>query len=368
MAGALAAGAGYLGFTPPWGIGALVLLPFAFRTTSCKTHTFLIALVFSGVSLRGLWSVHAIPDTSFLVAGLAWFIPSVLAAVPYVAVPSFPRFGYGIAVLLSFLPPFAFFATTSPLILAGYLFPGSGFFGLLGWVVLSQMIISIPRFPWSFFITALVAGLATGQWMYLDVPKSERYIGIQTQGGNVADRDLEGAYDMQESLYHDLVSLPEEPRTAVFPEAVAGKITPTGERRLARMAESSGRSYLTGAMLPSGEKRISAILRVNGSGVEVAYRQQLPAPYFMWTGGEAGYRAFLFDPAGSRNADTAFLLCYEIALPWRVLKNHLDPTHDVLFLSNIWWAAGTSIQATMRAHAAGWSRLFGVPYTSSFNL
>lgn len=51
-------------------IGALVLLPFAFQTTSCKTHAFLTALVFSGVSLRELWSVHAIPDTSFLVAGL----------------------------------------------------------------------------------------------------------------------------------------------------------------------------------------------------------------------------------------------------------------------------------------------------------
>jgi len=31
-------------------------------------------------------------------------------------------------------------------------------------------------------------------------------------------------------------------------------------------------------------------------------------------------------------------------------------------------AAGTGIQATMLAHAAGWSRLFGVPYTSAFNL
>ncbi|MCY3768859.1 MAG: hypothetical protein OXG56_05775 [Gammaproteobacteria bacterium] len=134
------------------------------------------------------------------------------------------------------------------------------------------------------------------------------------------------------------------------------------------MAESAGQSYLTGAMLPSGEKLINAVLTVHPDRVTVVYRQQLSAPYFMWTGGEDGYRAFLFDPAGSRNADTAFLLCYEIALPWRVLKNHLDPVNDVLFLSNIWWAAGTGIQATMLAHAAGWSRLFGVPYTATFNL
>lgn len=321
----LAAAAGYLGFTHPWGIGALVLLPLALRTASCKIQAFLVALVFSGVALRGLWSVQGIPGTSLLVVGLAWFIPSVLAAIPYVAVPAFPRSGYVLAVLVSFLPPFAFSATASPLILAGYLFPGSGFLGLAGLLAFSQILLSVSRFRGSVFLALLGLGMATGQWMSLNTPQSERYVGIQTRGGNVVDRSPDGAYEMQESLHANLVSRQAGAGTAVFPEAVGGKITPTVERRLARMAERAGQSYLTGAVLPSGEQLVNAVLKVTPTGVEVAYRQRVPAPYFMWTRGGAGYRAFLFDSGPQEAGEPAFLLCYEIALPWRVLQNHLGP-------------------------------------------
>ena len=68
----------------------------------------------------------------------------------------------------------------------------------------------------------------------------------------------------------------------LFPEAVA-HLTETGRERL---VDLSDRDFLAGATDPVGDRLDNVLVHVDPErGVEVVYRQRMPALWFMWWGG-----------------------------------------------------------------------------------
>jgi hypothetical protein len=159
----------------------------------------------------------------------------------------------------------------------------------------------------------------------------------------------------------------------VFPESAAGRWNEDARALWEPLRRTLGsRSVLLGGevLLPDG-RYDNVIVRLDGHGDAVVYRERQPVPLTMWRpwaaeGARAAWdSAPTFELAGRRVAP---LICYEQFLVWPVLQSMWQRPEVLLAIGNGWWAAGTSIPALQRAAATAWAALFGTDLVSATNL
>ncbi len=371
--GGLAAGLGFYSVSTAW---ALCLFPLGLRYAPSASHATGIAFLFNLVAGLGLLpAIHTLSNDP-VTALSAWVTPALLLSIPFALAPAMPRTGIIAALVLIILPPLGMIGLPSPLIVAGVLLPGAGFVGLALVVGLFQLLysLSVPK-PVGASLALVLAGALSYGAAVSNVPRSGAgFVGINTELGHAvsADGDYMADYHSQNRILEILKNTEGGAPIPLFPEAMGGRLTGTAQARLRSIAASVDREFITGGeeFTDSGQYN-NVLVHVSGDSINILYRQRMPAPWFMWRGGMDGFfRAdltrpgtFLFD-----EINVGALICYEIALPWLILRTHWHEPDAVLVISNLWWSNRTNIPAIVRLHIAAWSRLFGIPWISAINV
>ena len=315
--------------------------------------------------------IHTMSGDS-LTALAAWLIPSVALGLPFALVHYFPRSGLFLAFLLATIPPLGLFGLPTSLSLAGFLFPGWGFAGILLLIGLYQVLFCAPS--WRSRIAIVIAAFCLGVYNASSAPPKgpEGWIAHDLELGSALTADFDPVQDfhVHDVLARKISDWPDRGAVHVFPEGAAGRIDQSSRRRLGRILGDV-------PVIAGGETREgggggldNVIISSDSAGIRVRYAQRMPAPWFMWRPGHRNYfqagldRKFLFS---FQELEIGAIICYEIALPFISFATFMSGPDVVLVLSNLWWSSNTNIHYLVLLHGEAWSRLFDVPVLAAVN-
>jgi hypothetical protein len=342
-----------------------------------------------------------------LTAIALWTVASLLLASPWPLVWSAERRQWwwraACGLTLTALPPLAIIGWASPLTGAGYLFPGTSWFGLAACVLAPGLLAAYPSRAMPLYCAAVILFNIVRTPVSAPPPG---WIGVDTHFGAIAHGRVKplSEYSAAQQIQKTADSI--DGKVVLFPETVVPTWTPSTDafwQPTLEALRASGKSVIVGARIPIREAggrpnsigdfaAALAVLRgaalpvrpdrtrsaefqydnavvVRGSESAVL-GQRIPVPIAMWKPFQrTGARLHLFSSgiisvAGRR---VGVLICYEQLLTWPVMTSMLHRP-DILFaVANDHWVQGTPIPADQRCAVISWSRLFRVPYLSATN-
>lgn len=292
---------------------------------------------------------------------LVCVIASILLAMPFAALwsPSKLVAATRIPIVLTaiIVPPLGIIGVGHPLVAAGFLFPGAGWPGVLGMLILPSLLLLYPRFG-----TALLAVASIGFHARFDGTPSTPagWSGVnQKTSCPPTECDLLRLTAVQRRS----IAAPEA--VLVFPEVAVPTWTAATEifwRDTDDQLRRNGTTVLIGATIEDGRLRRNVLL---ARGSEHGYfEQRVPVPGGMWRPFSNG--SVPLNPFGPiifrvRRERLAVLICYEQLIPWTWLSAiRRSPTMAVA-ISNDEWSTGTTIPAYRRSVLRSWTELFGLP-------
>ena len=315
-------------------------------------------------------------DSSVSVGFLFWIAGSlpfvIIHALAWTARKGWRRAGrYGVAMVLTTVPPFGITGWAHPITAAGMLLPGWGWWGLLA-TALGLCLMTTRLAP----AIALSAGILTGiAAVSADgSPASEEWRGIDTAAGAAFGRA--DTLHQQQSLIAQVRNEAEGgSQVIVLPESALGILTPTVEHLWGEALANLDITVIGGAAVIDTQGYDAVMVALDRAGAKVLYRQRIPVPIAMWQpwrswfGLTGGARATLFnDPVVDvANQRIAPLICYEQLLVWPVLQSAFHRPDRIVAIANGWWAKDTSIPAIQLASVEAWARLFDLPLVIAFN-
>jgi hypothetical protein len=315
-------------------------------------------------------------DTDFSV-GIALWLGAAAAFVLVHTLAWQPRPGWGralrfaIAAILMSVPPFGIVGWAQPITMAGILFPGWGWFGLLA---TAAILLTMTTRQWP--IAAIVAtGLWTwSAWHWTEPVPPDGWIGLDTRMGSALGRvpDLDQSRELLRRVRAAGVA---GARVVVLPESAAGLWTPTMDSAWTDGLRSTHLTVIAGAAIVDRDGYANVMMEIDAGSARVLYRERMPVPISMWqpwlrwSGQGGGAEASFFGNPVVKSAGRrlAPLICYEQLLVWPVLQSMLHAPDAIVAIGNDWWTSGTSILAIQQASTQAWARLFGLPLVLSFN-
>jgi hypothetical protein len=311
-------------------------------------------------------------STGFLL-WIAASLPFVIVyAMAWTARKGCRRVGrYGIAMVLTAVPPFGITGWAHPIASAGVLLPGWGWWGLMA-MALGLCLMTTRSAP----AIALSAGVLTGiaAASANGSPASGEWRGIDTAAGTAFGR-VDTLHQQQLLIAQVRKEAEGGSQVMVLPESVFGILTPTVEHLWGEALANLGITVIAGAAVIDTQGYDTVMVALGRAGANVLYRQRMPVPVAMWQpwrswiGLTGGARATLFgapvvEVAGERIAP---LICYEQLLVWPILQSAFHRPDRIVAIANGWWAKDTSIPAIQRANVEAWARLFDLPLVTAFN-
>lgn len=365
----------------------LLLLPAGVAVASTRAAAFAWLLGYYLAAARGLPAGAAVffgASAPWWLGWMFWVGASVLLALPFGLLWSRVAWrrgvGFALALAVVAVPPLGLFGWCNPLAAAGELFPGTGWLGLGGVVLLAGLLaVGCQRGP--LLAAALGAlGLNAG-WTAPSAPAHWR--GFDTEFSRLASGGTDAAawHAALERVRWIEAAAPEVPAgaTLLLPETLLGPFGGIVDEKLGhvdRALAARDARILVGAEFPQLDGRYFNGLLVLGKdglrGTErVVIRQGLPVPVSMWKPfSEGGAVADLWGRGSVAQVGAervAALICYEQLLTWPILLRAAERPSVVVAASNVWWARGTSIPAIEAQSVAAYARLFGWPVVSAVN-
>jgi hypothetical protein len=311
------------------------------------------------------------------------------------------------SILLTVVPPLGLIGWASPLIAAGYLFPGTEWLGLSLILLLPALLTLFPEATLA-LVMALV--LLTHAIYPGDPDPPKDWEAVNTNFGGIAHEKTDFLQDYHVAQEIQTRALHSTAHVIVFPESVITNWTDAREmfwsQTLAAL-RASGKTILVGATLPLNSPgyfasnqhrqfdfatglavlrnpeitdenpRINATLQTEARELQYQdailargaqpglFLQRIPVPIGMWKPlsrvgvplhlGGSGIATI----AGQR---AAILICYEQLLIWPVLVSMLDHPTMIVAIANDYWVKTTTIPKFQRAAVRFWAWLFGIPY------
>ena len=414
----------------PAGLAAAIAMPVACLTPHSRKAAFWNAV---GYYLAGLWPM--IPGAqrylghsdSTSTAVLMWLSCSTLLASPWtLAWTPNSRLNYlwrvPLANVVSVIPPLALIGFITPFSGAGYLFPGTGWFGLAVAAVLPGLVLSLSgtlskaaRSSLSPGLAAAIAlGIAANVCAPTRVPAPPGWEAVDTSFGNLS-QSLQEFRSMQAIQQRVAAS---SARVLIFPESVVPRWSEaTAEFWRQTLVDCRARRQVLaiGAGLPlsvsnlADRKRDAEFVKQYDFSAAIetlragdrhlpspyvrsatddsridsyentllflgahssAFHQRIPIPVGMWqplAGG--GVPLHLNGPAVIEldRQRLAVLICYEQVLVYPVLASMLQRPTVLVGISNMYWFAGTTIPRYQASATRAWAKLFGLPYLTATN-
>lgn len=351
------------------------------------------------------------PRASVLETVALWIVSSLLLALPWLLVWTRDRrqllWRAPVGLILSVLPPLGLIGWASPLTSAGFLFPGTSWFGLIGCAVATGALAWRPKSA-IVVLSILAIGINLYSVSAADVPSLTGWQGVNTNFGAESKEQSSPLAEFQaaESIQGQAVN--SNARVVVFPESVVsawtvatdsfwedtitrlrakGKTIVIGARVIEAQPDSAFsaddfavsiatlRSAPTGPLVKSASHADSwptyrNMLIIRGSESKI-FDQRIPVPISMWRPfARSGVQLHLTGPAvlpvaGQR---AAVLICYEQLLTWPILTSLLGHPTLIVAVANDYWAAGTTIPAFQLTAVRAWARLMALPYVSATNI
>jgi hypothetical protein len=394
----------------PVGIAASVLMPpLALRAESRRAAYESALSYYAGA----LWPLmpgaenFLGPDVSPFASFGLWAMAALLLALPWPLVWSrnvrhaLWRAPLGLAVTV--IPPLGIIGWASPLSAAGFLFPATGWCGLLLCVLIAGALALWPKW-------AAIAGLciaAAANLIHPAVPTPpEGWKAINTHFGGIAHGTPNPLAEYQAAEEIQRQALSTRASVIVFPETVVPYWTASTDvfwqQTLAQL-RASGKTVLIGARIaasaptpspvydfsaelatlrnaspaastrsPEAEKWSPAyfnglVIRGTQAGI---FEQRIPVPVAMWN-------PFRHDSAPVRplgpgtipiaGKRAAILICYEQLVTWPVLISMSRQPEILVGVANDHWATETTIPRFQRSAIKSWARLLGIPYILAVN-
>jgi hypothetical protein len=276
------------------------------------------------------------------------------------------------ASTLMALPPFGILGWAHPLTAAGVLFPGWGWWGLLG--VTAGMIGLVTRIGPVVALALACAWLwSAANWTDPVIP--EGWKGVDLELGASLGRDF-GLQRQRDLIAMARSAADSDTTFVVLPESALGNWTPTMERVWIKGLEASNVTVIAGATVIHREGYDNVLVAISAEGARLLYEERMPVPGAMWQpwrrwlGSATGASATVFGnpivELGSQRI--APLICYEQLLVWPTLQSILHDPDLIVAVGNGWWTSGSSIVAIQRASTIAWARLFSKPLVMSFNI
>lgn len=351
------------------------------------------------------------PRASVLDTVALWVVSSLLLALPWFLAWTRDRrqllWRAPAALMLSVLPPLGLIGWASPLTSAGFLFPGTSWFGLIGCALATGALAWRPKLV-IVMLGALAIGINLSFVSAGDAPSLAGWQGVNTNFDAESKEQSSSLAEFQAAEFIQDRAVSSNARVIVFPEAVVstwtaatdsfwedtitrlrttGKIIIVGARVIEAQPESAFsaddfavsiatlRSAPTGPLVKSASHADSwptyrNVLIVRGNENTV-FDQRIPVPVSMWRPfARSGVQLHLAGPAvldvaGER---AAVLICYEQLLTWPILTSFLGKPTVIVAVANDYWARGTTIPAFQLAAVRAWARLMALPYVSATNI
>ena len=402
----------------PAAIAAAIAMPALAMCQQTRLNAYESAVCYyAGASWPAIPAVRNFfgPSASVFDGISAWLVAAALLGFPWLLVWTKSGDQYlwrvPVALVAAVVPPLGLIGWASPITAAGFLFPGTAWFGIFAVVLLCAGLCTKS----SAVYTALVATIL-GVFAHLNHPGDPlRPVGweaVDTRFGAIAHgpADPIREYIAAQAIRHRAEIT--RARVLIFPEMVVPRWTAATDlfwhQTLARLS-ASGKTILVGAGLPDTSQlhkssfslasydfgAAAAVLRgakrqvrTNGEDADTdesdSYRnglvirgkqagtfvQRVPVPFGMWHPfGIGGVPLNISGPGVIRiaNQRAAILICYEQLLTWPVLVSMLDNPTILLAVANDYWVERTSIPRYQAMAASAWGRLFGIPVISAVN-
>lgn len=376
-----------------WGEGrapvAAIALPVLLAQCRSRAQAFLLAAGYAGGLLRyaatfisgwfgGNVAVGAAAVAAYMaITGAAWCTGWSRSPQPGVRAA---------AMLLAWiiaLVPAGIGAPGHPLLAVGFLFPGTGWLGVVWSAVVCALVGAMA--PWArgrarpslagsaALVASLTAlGVALGGQPALQDPRAGLEP-VTTAWGRLSSED-ESLARMQQM--RPVVTQGRE-AVQVWPESVIGTWRPSFYRvfelEVLSAARRAGRTLVVGMDMPvAGERYFNAAVAFfpDGSSQTAVARQ--PAPLSLWKPWAsrdtfiASWRASNMLDLGETRA--ALIFCYEEYVPVLYLLNELlDRPTAYVALANTWAARQRGAAAIQTWHSYAMASLFGRPYIKAEN-
>jgi hypothetical protein len=267
------------------------------------------------------------------------------------------------ALFLTAFPPIGVVGWASPLTAAGVLFPGWGWVGLAGTVIVIEI---MALCDWRLLLVGTGVIAAWAVLLRGPAPTIAGWEGVNTCGGKTDETNA-----MRKMIELPRLMRATSARVTVYPETVAGLWMPGEDEWWARELNGIRQTVLVGAEVlePDGHYA-NTLIEVNRTASRVVYRQRMPVPLTMWRPwAKDGARAYLFHnpvvPAAGKRV--AVLICYEQTLVWPALCSFAYQPDVILACSNDWWCREPTIPTVQRNCVTAWCRLFNVPLVTAIN-
>lgn len=370
-----------------WPLAILVALPVVWGASKSRISAWTLFFGYFMAGTRGLpdGAVGFFGETSPTWWGFAmWLCASMVLSAPFYVFWSARQMrlacGLLAALLLTTLPPLGIIGWVSPLSVAGVLFPGGGWLGLVGCLVLffflacgNYRILGIG------IVLALCANFAAkdfersapAQWEGRDT----HFSGTWSGGANQASQLLR-SMERSRWLAGVIEKIPPG-QTVVLPETLIGRWDGLIEGILSdaeRSLRERGSRVLVGAEMSNGAggyKNTLVVLGANEDEPRLAV-QGLPVPISMW-------KPWALDGAdanilgGENTIKVGQILvgasiCYEQLVLFSMLRLMLDQPDVIAAVSNIWWATQSNIPVIQQQSIGAIARLFNIPVLLARNI
>jgi hypothetical protein len=302
---------------------------------------------------------------------ILWLISAVVLTLPWIWLLLTPRmsaeWALPIGLCLTALLPTG---VVDPLTVAGVLFPGLGWAGLIATIILLGTL-SKYRVS-SLLCAAMLAAICYVSHPGIPtVPPAWQGHDTQLGGSELSKQTTTALY--KDVLYVQETALDSNARIQVFPEGLINHWTPSAEgfwQSTYSELRQNHQSILFGAEenLPHrGQYRNELLLR---GEYTATFQQRVPIPYAMWRPWDNfGVPIHYFGPSilfvGPRRA--APIVCYEQLLVAPVLISIEHHPEVIVAIANDYWTKGTSIAEIQQSTIEAWSRLFWIPVVSATN-
>lgn len=320
-----------------------------------------------------IWLVIPAAKTFFgpkpgLLDGLAiWLCGAALLTIPYALLWTANRRTIALrsilAVIMSVPPPLGIIGVANPITAAGFLFPGTAWFGLAGTVAAIAALCVRPAAA----AATIVAIAFSCNLVYPGDPKPPAdWEAVNTNFGGLGLNGISADAEFRAAEFIQRRALASKARVIVFPETAVPRWTEATDvlwQPTLDALASSGKTILMGTTFDiPGQAGYENGITIRGAQTGM-FLQHIPVPVGMWNPfGRSSVPLNLLGPSlttiGHRRV--AILICYEQFLTWPILTVALNRPDQLIGIANDYWAEQTQIPGLQQIVLGSWARLFAV--------
>lgn len=324
-----------------------------------------IVTFFEGVSLR-------LPMALFI-----WVTACFFLSIPFGALFRHKGWQRALAVPVIFvsltIPPLGFFCVVHPLIAAGVVFPGLGWWGVAGSIGVAAAL-SYHKRAWAIIPPIVATALFAAPPSTITINHSPQKIEAINTSFPFETGELRPRAEWERANKIARSTLSGKSSIALLPESIGGQITGAGGRLWEGVRQQIGaRALIIGGERSFATHRENALFLIEaGANAPLpVYTQRIPVPFSMWKpwAGAQSYPmslsrkgTFLLD-----GRQIGALICYEALLALPIFSTISERPEQLVVAGNLWWAKRTHLHQIVEAFSQSWARLFGVPVVVSLN-